>query len=404
MRRLRTASSSLACLLIFTSLFSPRLGGEWSKEWGARATLPAAQDPDAQTSVTLHPPANGAEAAALIQRALDQFSTVQLAAGTAWNVGGPIYLRDGDSLTTDRHNPATIRRTGNTTQLLVINGLDTRLTNLQLDWNFGGRWREYTSLISFQIADWLPEQPRQRGRNYIANVDFVCSSGMGQHGDAAGQNWGDCWCVSLATDAPEISEDIRVVGCRSLAEGVQLTGNGSGPGYRGLLIGDCEVYGGYANSIAISGRTADSQTVFSGITIERNVIRDARVIGIFVGQDSEQLAADLWIDGLVIRNNHIELAGGHMMYQMGILIRGGQAEGCHVAAVVENNTFDLRNAGGRQPRWLNMVPAKSGGTLDLNFNHMLGPPADSQAIGVEVRQSGNRQVDDRGSVELKVAA
>lgn len=372
-----------------------------------------AQDPVAQTSIMIRPPADHARGRAVLQAALDRFDKVTLSPGTVWHVDGPVFLRDRDWLTTDLKRPATIRRTGDTRQVLVFNGHAARISNLQLDWNFGGEWRQFCTLVTFDPPYWLPEGVRQCGGNQVSHVEFIASTSMGRR---SRENSGDCWCISWAHRCPGIIEDTAITFCRSLTPGVQLTGNGSGRGFRRLLIRDNEVWGGSAAAIALSSLNAatDGQTIFDQVTIERNVIREARHYGIFVGQDGST-PADVTTTGLIIRDNHIEMAAlpvipGKPMeeYQHAILLRGGQTDGCELSATVESNLIDLRNCVGRAPRGLICVPAKSLNKLDVLHNRAFGPPAEWQAPTLapgELQQSGNLQLDEAGNAtDLKIAA
>lgn len=379
-----------------------------------------AQDPVAQTSIMIRPPADHARGRAVLQAALDRFDRVTLYPGTVWHVDGPVFLRDRDCLTTDKKRPATIRRSGETRQLLVLNGLDARVQNLVIDWNMPV-YREFTCLITLDPPFWLPEKVRQLGRNQITNVEFVASvplgPGRGLPLNRQGQptNTGDCWCISLTHRCGGVIEDARITGCRSLAPGVQLTGGGSGPGFRRLLIRDCECWGGSAAAIALSSLTTDTQTIFDAVTIERNVIREARHFGIFVGQDGQSRQVDVAVTGLIVRQNHIELAALPVIpgkplaeYQHAILLRGGEADGSELSATVENNTIDLRNCVDRAPRGLIVHPARSLNKLDVLFNRAFGPPAEWQAPTLapgELHQSGNLQLDEAGNAtDLKIAA
>lgn len=350
--------------------------------------------PEQQTAVVLRP-IEGDDTAHL-QSAINRADTVNLLGD--FDCASPVYLDSGTRLNTPAATPATIKRTGSSRQLLVMNGTSIRVNRVKLDWGTTADFPEFACLVDFRVNDWSGVEAKPLGDIQLVDVDFFNSGEPWRH------NGKDRWCVSFTTHAAAVIEGVKLIRCRSLMPGVQLTGNGSGPGYRGLTIQRCEAYGGRNAGIALSSLNTESQTVFADVLIERCILRDCHGVGIFVGQDGES-ARDVFIEGLTIRNNFIEPAAEGPDYPIAILIRGGQVDGCTVDASLTGNVVDLRLVRPtRHPRSLVMLPGASGGKLSFVDNLVFGGDFEHQAVGVEVtRQSGNRKVAANGSSELKVA-
>ena len=124
---------------------------------------------------------------------------------------------------------------------------------------------------------------------------------------------GDRWAIELsATDSA--SSDLTVVG-NTVEGNLQLTAGG-GRGVVRAVIADNTIINGWANAIAVTS-LADN-AVFRDITVEGNVIRQARSIGIYIGPDKPSAGGGVFED-IRIRGNRIE--GLQTRFGYGVMLR-----------------------------------------------------------------------------------
>jgi len=335
---------------------------------------------------------SGPQTSASIQAALNKHRKVKLPDGALITINQPIYIPAGRKLYSNPANKATIRRTASTGQrILVIDGPNTKIAHLKLDYNFANGWEGYVIPIAFGAEEFIGRRPQSRSGAKIYNVDFIESNGVVEH--PIGGQTGDSWCVSFATDTPDpITRDVKIVGCNCSAEYHQLSANGQGASYHDVLIAHNLITGAFAAGIAMSSRT--DLTEFRRINIRHNFILRTRSFGIFVGQDSES-AVSLKFDlfDVVYEKNYVQHSD-FRPFITSFLMRSGTSGGVIENSVIRDNISDATQSAALEPRsvsWVSNLP----GTLSFTGNRSINF-ARSVVFGTESppTESGNTYWDN----------
>lgn len=146
---------------------------------------------------------------------------------------------------------------------------------------------------------------------------------------------GDRWAIELS--AQGISRNIRIL--KNRVEGrLQLTAGG-GRGLSNVLVSDNEVLGAKANGVALS--TLSDNVLFENIVIERNIVRNAQSIGIFVGPDKPSAQGGTF-RSIRISENRID--GLRNRFTYGVFIRAPKdgISGLEIIANKLNGRFSAK--------------------------------------------------------------
>ena len=292
-------------------------------------------------------------------------ATIHLRAGSIVQLKSEVRIPSGVTITTDENNPARIIRGNQSTFALCVQGESITIENVILDFAMRGQWKDFRTMISFQMPGHIKKKPDSPLRDVtIRNVTFVDSS------PPIERSTKDCWAISFAHNSPESLQNIKVLGCKQMARRIQLTGNGQGAGgIDGLEISHNYIEFGEANSIAVSSSTNDVS--FKNFLISNNQLRNCLGIGIFVGLDGGKGDKTVNLQNVEISDNAIELAPEAGPFPNCVYIR---ASGKCEDLLIARNVFDTTRATRSKPRWLTLQGSKnSPGEYRLKDNVRLGP-------------------------------
>ncbi len=301
---------------------------------------------------------------------------VELPGGAIYKLETPLIIPGGRRFWTDPNNPATLKRMGAANNLcVVVNGVGIQIENLKLDWNMGGSWRQYNSLIAFAVpgggAGYIPQQI---GDISIIGCRFIESGARVPHGN------NDSWCISLTPGMNQTINNVKVLGCTTDAD-VQLIGNGTNNGtWNNIQVAYNYCKHGWASAVGITSLHTDLSegvTTFNNINIHHNFFRNAYGYGLAIGADNnvDINGSQVQLNNVVITDNVIELSDASQ-YPNCILIRPGLKAGYTASARVERNLFSVRRSQRRvrdnnatnTPRLVSLSANTFGSSLLFNNN------------------------------------
>ena len=318
---------------------------------------------------------------ATIQAALDLYRVVELAAGGVFILDSHLIVPSDRVLKCSSADRATIVRADSSKRTIVINGSNVLIKNLTIDFAFGGPWEEFASCIGFSFPDSDTTTPVQKSNIRLLNLRFVDSENNVTH------TGGDAWAIDFRSDSPGISTGIEVIGCQQLAPLRQLTANGNGPGYDGVMIRGNKVVNGKSNSIAMSTSTTDFPMQFKNITVRDNFLLGCQNIGIFIGQDGQLISGSIDLVNVLIENNYIGFEAGIPDFSICVLLRVGKGSGVGSGLVVDGNKFDVARAVASQPRSM-QFEGRASDPLTFTNNRSLGV-AQPSLTQCSLTESGN---------------
>ncbi len=349
---------------------------------------------------------------------------VELPAGAAYSITEQLVIPGSTRLWTDPNNPATLKRDGKCIHICAVNGMGIRIENLKFDWNFQNAWRDYNVCIGFAVHSWLHElfPPQPLGNIEIIGCRFIESGPKVRHpwSHETGATVGDVWCISLVPAIPQATiSGVKILGCQSIDNDVQLTGNG---GLHGLWD-DVEIaYNvvriGWSAGIAFTSRLNridGGATVWNNIRIHHNMIRHGLAYGIALGvdQNPNYQFSTMQLDNIDISDNLFHLSP-QQQYPACILVRPGldtqDPTGKQYTArniTVRRNVFSIRDSqdfvrsdnATNTPRLVSMSVSSPGNDLTFQDNIIDASRAATNYMTnpnfVAVTQSGNKYIDGR---------
>ncbi len=322
------------------------------------------------------PPSRSGNDAPALAAFLALHADVELPAGAIYKLESPLIITSGKRLWTNATNPATLKRMGNNNiQAVVINGIGIQIENAKLDWNMGGQWRQYNSLIALSgYGNSVGFTPQPLGDISIIGCRFIESGARVPHGN------NDSWCISLTPGQNQTINNVKILSCSTDCD-VQLVGNGTNDGvWNNIEVAYNYCINGWASAVGITSlhtTVSGGQTIFNNINIHHNYFRNALACGVAVGADYNVNIdqSTVQINNLAVTDNIIELADAHQ-YPNCIFIRPGLSSGYTARANVQRNLFIVRrsqqntgdNGGEHTPRLVSFSANTAGSSLQFKDN------------------------------------